>query len=239
MPATATRTTTAAPPMGTGISRRERGLFRRGLSLARRGLGLPRLGLGLARRGLGLPRLGLGLAGVTAFAAVAVAGCGASQPGAFAWLHPQPPPSGWTVARVPSGAELAYPRSWRPQHGDRGTATAALLTATGGFLGYLNLTPQQGAETLSNWASFRLAHNADEGDRSVRRLSAATGLHFRTGNGSCVKDSYVTEVGAHFIEIACLVAGPHAESVIVGAAPPDRWSQASAVIERAIEGVRT
>jgi hypothetical protein len=114
-----------------------------------------------------------------------------------------------------------------------------LLTAGGRYLGYLNLTPQQGAENLSNWASFRVGHNADEGDRAVRRLSAATGLRFRSGHGSCVKDSYVTEIGSHFIEIACLVASPRAESVVVGAAPPDRWSQASAVIERAIEGMRT
>jgi hypothetical protein len=254
MPATATPITTAAPRMGTGIfkpgrslSRPGRGLSRPGRSLSRPGrslsrprLGLARPGLGLAGPGRGLSRLGLGLTGAVAVAALALTGCGASQPaGAFAWLHPQPPPQGWTVARIHTGAELAYPPSWRPQHGDPGTATAALLTADGRFLGYLNLTPQQGGETMSNWASFRIGHNADDGDRSVQRLSAATGLRFRTGRGSCVKDSYVTEIGAHFIEIACLVSGSRAESVVVGAAPPDRWSQASAVIERAIEGVRT
>lgn len=192
------------------------------------------MGTGTCRRGLGLVSA-VGLA----FAVLTVAGCGAKQSAAFAWLHPQSPPAGWTVARIPTGGELAYPRSWRPQHGDPGTATAALLASGGRLLGYLNLTPQQGAETLSNWASFRIEHDADEGDRSVRRLSAATGLKFLTGRGSCVKDSYMTASGSDFVEIACLVAGPRAESVVVGAAPPDRWSQVSRVIERAIEGVKT
>jgi hypothetical protein len=218
MPATPTPTITAVPRMETGISR---------------------LGFDPARMAGGLARRAVGLATAAALAAVTLTGCGTSRPGPFAWLHPQPPPNGWSVARIPSGAELAYPRSWRPQHGDPGTATAALVTAAGGYLGYLNLTPRQGPETLSNWASFRVEHNADEGDRSVRRLSAATGLHFRSGRGSCVKDSYATEIGARFIEVACLVAGPRGESVVVGAAPPGRWSQTSTVIERAIEGVGT
>jgi hypothetical protein len=193
---------------------------------------------GTSRRAPGLAKaVGVAFAAGLAFVVLWLAGCGASQAGAFAWLHAQPPPSGWTVTRIPSGAELAYPRSWQPQHGDPGTATVALLAAGGRYLGYLNLTPQQGPETLSNWASFRVEHNADEGDRSVRRLSAATGLHFRTGHGTCVKDSYTTETDSHFVEIACLVAGSRAHSVIVGAAPPSRWNQASAVIQRAIEGV--
>ena len=41
------------------------------------------------------------------------------------------------------------------------------------------------------------------------------------------------------IEIACLVTGAHASTVIVGAAPPGRWNQAMHVIARAISGVRT
>jgi hypothetical protein len=197
--------------------------------------------------GTGTSRRGLGFAGAFGFAftvglastVLGLAGCGTSQSGAFGWLHPQPPPTEWKVAQIPSGLEFAYPRSWQLQHGDPGTATAALIANDGRFLGYLNLTPRQGAETLANWASFRIAHNADEGDRSVRRLAAATGLRFRTGQGSCVKDSYYTTIGARFVEIACLVSGSSGESVVVGAAPPRRWSQASAVIERSIEGVRT
>jgi hypothetical protein len=35
-------------------------------------------------------------------------------------------------------------------------------------------------------------------------------------------------------QVACLIAGPRAESVIVGAAPPDSWSRTSTTLERAI-----
>jgi hypothetical protein len=134
---------------------------------------------------------------------------------------------------------LAYPPSWKPQHGDPGTATAALVGSGGRFLGYLNVTPRQGAETLANWASFRIEHNGDEGDRAIRRMAAATGLHFLGGHGSCVKDAYTTAARSRYIEIACLVSGTRTESVIVGAAPPADWAAESAAIERAIEGVRT
>lgn len=189
------------------------------------------MGTGISRSGASATALALVSAGLAA--------CGAGQAGAFSWLHPKPPPADWKAARVPSGAVLAYPGSWRPQRGDPGTATVAMLASDGRFLGYLNVTPRQGGETLSNWASFRIDHNHDEGDRAVRRLASATSLHFLTGRGSCVKDSYTTETGAHFIEIACLVAGARAKSVVVGAAPPDAWPQNEGVIERAIEGFET
>lgn len=173
-------------------------------------------------------------------AAVGVAACGsASQSSAFSSLHPQAVPADWKLARIPSGAVLAYPPSWSIQHGDAGTATAALLGSDGRFLGYLNLTPQQGDETLSNWSSFRVDHNREEGDRVVKQLAAARGLRFLSGRGSCVKDAYTTQTGSRFVEIACLVAGARAESVIVGAAPPSGWPRESATIERAIAGLRT
>jgi hypothetical protein len=157
----------------------------------------------------------------------------------FSWLRPQPPPSGWRRATIPSGAAVAYPASWHPQHGDAGTATAALLTRRGAFLGYLNITPRQGPEQLNGWAAFRLDHNREEGDSHVMRLASATGLHFRTGHGSCVEDSYTTTIHAHFVEIACLVVGARATTVIVGAAPPADWSHQGPVIERAIDGFET
>ena len=77
---------------------------------------------------------------------------------------------------------MAYPPGWRARAGDRGTASAALLDGDGHYLGYLNLTPRQGAETAANWPSFRLRHNAGEGDRDVTFDAAAGGLHFRTGH---------------------------------------------------------
>lgn len=203
MPATGTPTTTVARPMGTGISKPQKGLAALALALA-------------------------------------LAACGsAGGTSAFSWLHPHGPRSDWQVIRVPSGAVLAFPPGWQPEHGDAGTATAALLGPAGRFLGYLNLTPRQGAETLPDWASFRIEHNAEEGDRAVTRLAAATGLHFLTGRGSCVKDSYTTSVGSHYVEIACLVVGARTASVIVGAAPPDRWQAVSPAIERSIAAVRT
>ena len=118
--------------------------------------------------------------------------------------------------------------------GDRGTATAALLGEDRRYLGYLNVTPGQGDENLATWASFRIAHNADEGDTAVTRIAEVTGLRFRAGHASCVQDSYTTRTGARYTEVACLIAGPHAESVIVGAAPPDSWSRTSTTLERAI-----
>ena len=157
---------------------------------------------------------------------------------AFSWLHPQPPPADWRIARIAGGVELAYPPNWKPQQGDPGTATAALLGSDGRFLGYLNLTPRQGTETLADWATFRVDHNRDEGDRAVRRLAAATGLRFISGRGSCVKDAYTTQTGSRFIEVACLVAGTRADDHRLGAAPPAAWAPESGEIERAIEGVR-
>jgi hypothetical protein len=194
------------------------------------------------------------LAGLAVLAiAVAASGCDSSsspignarapsQPdgaGGFAWLHSAAAPRGWHAVRIPSAAVLAYPPGWRILAGDRGTATAALLDEHRGFVGYLNLTPREGAETLKNWRSFRVSHNADEGDRNLRTLAAASGLRLGRGRGACVRDSYTTARGARFVELACLVAGPIADSVIVGAAPPWAWVRMSRVIERAISALTT
>ena len=163
----------------------------------------------------------------------------AAASGGFAWLRPAPAPAAWLLARIASGAAMAYPPGWHRVAGDAGTATVALQDADDDFLGYLNVTPRQGDETLRGWPSFRVEHNVGEGDRDIRTLAAARGLRFRTGRGTCVRDAYATTTGAHFIELACLVAGPHATSVIVGAAPPAQWARMSPVIERAISAFTT
>jgi hypothetical protein len=198
-------------------------------------------------------------AGLVALAVAALAGCGAtSGPGtatshvravspgtattpaavtaasSFAWLAPSQPPAGWPVATIPSGAAMPYPPNWRPAHGDKGTATAVSLDRLGHIVGYLNVTPRQGAETLSNWRMFRVEHNADEGERNVRRLAAASGLRFRSGSGSCVKDSYTTSSGTHYVELACLVRA----SVIVGAAPSRDWARMAPLLQRSIAAFR-
>ena len=196
----------------------------------------------------------LGLASV----ALIVAGCGAgatttavppvssqatvgSRPpdgpvGGFAWLRPGAAPAGWRTAAIATGAAIPYPPGWHPVRGDAGTLSVALRGADGRFLGYLNLTPRQGAETPQNWSHFRVSHNADEGDREVRALASAQDLRFRGGRGPCVRDAYTTSTGSRFIEIACLVVGPRSATVVVGAAPPAVWSRISPLLERAISG---
>lgn len=204
MPATRIRTTTAVRATGTAISR---------------------------------------TAAVAAISVLALAGCGGGskqpQPGGskhdpFSWLAPGPAPAGWRTTSIPTGPTLSYPPGWRHVRGDAGTATAILYGPHQQIAGYLNITPRQGAESLSNWSNFRIAHDADEGDRGLKQLDAATGLRFRGGHGSCVRDSYTTSSHAAYIELACLVAGARATTVIVGASPPAAWPKISAVIERAV-----
>jgi hypothetical protein len=192
------------------------------------------------------------LLGLALVAALAIAGCGGagSKPaaqggaarassGAFAWLSPAAPPGGWAVARLPSGrATLAYPPGWHAVRTDPGTVSAALLGPHGRIRGYLNATPRQGAETLANWAGFRTAHNRHEGDFGLVTEAAAPGLPFRSGSGSCVIDRYATS-SAHYREIACLVRGSRASTVVVGAALPHDWSRLAPQIERAISAFAT
>jgi hypothetical protein len=174
-------------------------------------------------------------------ALLALAGCGATahKPVAFNWLRPGPPPAGWKVARLPAGsATLAYPPGWRAIHTDPGTASVALTDARHRIVGYLNATPRQGAETLANWARFRTAHIREEGSRRVRTDAAATGLQFRSGHGSCVMDDYRNGVTS-YREVACLVSGARATTVIVGAAPAGQWARRAHTIESAITSFAT
>jgi hypothetical protein len=186
--------------------------------------------------------------GLALVAALAIAGCGGGarpgpQPtvhahaqvaGPFAWLSPAAPPAGWQIGRLPSGsAALAYPPGWRPIRTDPGTFSAALLGPHGKIRGYLNATPRQGAETLADWARFRTAHNRDEGDFNLVSEAAARGLRFRTGSGSCVIDRYATD-SAHYREIACLVRGSRASTVVVAAALPRDWPRLAPELERAV-----
>jgi hypothetical protein len=172
---------------------------------------------------------------------VALAGCGSttSRPAAFSWLRPGPPPAGWKQARLPSGrATLAYPAGWHTIHTDPGTVSVALTNARHQIVGFLNATPQQGTETLANWASFRTAHIRGEGSKQVRTAAAATGLRFRSGQGSCVMDDYRNGV-TPYREIACLVTGARATTVIVGAARADQWVKQARRIEPAIASFAT
>jgi hypothetical protein len=190
-------------------------------------------------------RAALGLAAT----AVLLAGCGGrtgtstssahahAPETALGWLVPSAPPPGWPTARIPSGATLAYPPGWTRVPGDPGTASVALFGAHHSYVGYLNLTPQQGAETLADWAHFRVEHNAEEGDRDVRTLAVAAERHLKGASASCVEDAYSTSTGARYLEIACLLAGRRGSVVAVGASPPQDWARVSPLLERAITSV--
>jgi hypothetical protein len=153
----------------------------------------------------------------------------------FSWLRPVPAPSGWAKITTPaSGATLSYPPSWGRIPGDPGTVTVSLRDSSGGYAGYLNATPRQGAERLHGWANFRTARNREEGDTHVRELAAAEGLRFRDARGSCVIDEYLSKVGSHpYREIACLVTGRHGTDVFVGAALQRDWSALGDTLQRA------
>jgi hypothetical protein len=181
--------------------------------------------------------------------AVALTGCGGGHPAGvsattgpasastspFAWLRPTPAATTWRVVHLRSGAALAQPPGWRPVRTDTdtGTASFARLGPNRAIVAYLNATPRQGTETLANWPTFRVHHNAEEGSRDIRTLAAARGLRFRSGPGSCVIDQYRTSARS-YREIACLVAGHGRATVIVAAATPALWPREAPVIERAI-----
>jgi hypothetical protein len=196
-------------------------------------------------------RHGIAAAFVLASAA-ALAACGSAdptatssaavheQPHAFAWLRPAPPPRPWRTSRLPNGkADLAFPGGWHSIVSDPGTRTAAIRSGGGRIVGYLNATPRQGEETLADWGTFRLDHNREESDTNVKLVASATDLAFRSGHGSCVIDDYRTSSGHRYREIACIVAGTSATTVIVGAAPPQDWHGQSASLERAISAFKT
>jgi hypothetical protein len=172
---------------------------------------------------------------------LAVAACGgaAHRPSPFAWLRPAPPPAGWHVLRLPSGAAaIAVPPGWRAIRTDPGTVSAALLGPRGRIRGYLNATPRSGAETLANWTRFRPDHNRDEGDRAVVTDAAAAHVRFPAATGTCVMDHYAT-VSARYREIACLVRGARASTVVVAAALPRDWPALAPELRRAVASFRT
>jgi hypothetical protein len=167
--------------------------------------------------------------------AIALAGrSSAARRGAFDWLRPTTPPATWRIARLRSqSATLAYPRGWRPIASDHGTVSAALLGRRGRIVGYLNVTPRQGNETLANWPTFRIRHLRTEGDRAVRLLAAQRGVDLHSARGSCLIDSYRTSL-TRYREIACLIHAGPATTVIVGAAPSGDWHTQAQTIERSI-----
>lgn len=100
----------------------------------------------------------------------------------------------------------------------------------------MNAGPKTGTEKMSNWASFRLDHLREERERAIHEEAHASGLRFVGGRGTCIIDDYVTRVAPnHYREIACLVQGHTAESVIVAAGLVNMWPTYGPKLERAVE----
>jgi hypothetical protein len=156
-------------------------------------------------------------------------------PANFSWLYPAPAPSSWRSVTTPTTrATLFFPPGWRAIPGDKGTVTEALRDSGGLYVGYLNVTPRQGAERLRGWAAFRTIHNREDGDQQVHPLISDEGLRFRHAEGSCVIDDYLSRVGSHpYREIACIVTGSRHTDVFIAAAFTRDWRTLGPTIERA------
>jgi hypothetical protein len=189
-----------------------------------------------------LPRRGkYALAAVAASAAIIVTVVAFAQAGgppgrSFPSLAPAAAPAGWMHAELPNGtAVLSYPPSLRSLAGDKDAVSAAQRGPGGTFQLYLNATPRQGTETAAHWAAFRLRLLRADDAATAHQDTAAQGVKFRGGTGSCVIDDYITRIGAHhFQEIACLVQGRTSASVVVAAAPAAQWARARPLLLRAV-----
>jgi hypothetical protein len=156
--------------------------------------------------------------------------------GSFGWLTSTTPPTSWAKITVPSGVgTLSSPPGFRTVHGDPGTLSVALLNSVGTYLGYLNVTPHQGDETLQNWTAFRLTHLLDDDAVSVHEDTAVQSVRIAGAVRSCVIDNYVTTVGHHhFHEVACDVTSGSVSSVVVAATPSADPAHVWTELERAV-----
>jgi len=194
----------------------------------------PRFGTGAKR--LGLIALSIALVAAVAAAVVAFVVPRNSPAAPFPRFAPNAAPAGWAHLTLPNGtAVMSYPPSMRPVSGDKGSVSVASRGPTGAIVLYLNATPRQSGENLGDWASFRLSRLRSDDASSAHEDSAASGLKFRGGTGSCVIDDYITrEGGHHYQEIACLAQGRTGASVIVAAAAAAQWRQAEPLLEQAV-----
>jgi hypothetical protein len=175
-------------------------------------------------------------AAVVAVTVAALAGPGRPPRGGFPALIPAAAPAGWRHLTLPGqAAVLSYPPALHPVAGDKIAVSAARLGPRGTDLLYLNATPRQGAESLRNWATFRVQHLRADTAASAHLVAAAHGVAFRGGTGSCVLDTYLTQAGHHrYTEIACLVQGRTSASVIVAAAPAAAFARARPLLLQAV-----
>jgi hypothetical protein len=113
--------------------------------------------------------------------------------------------------------------------------SVALRNSAGTYLGYLNVTPRQGPETLQDWAAFRLTHLRGDNAASVREDAMVQSVRTTAAMRSCVIDDYATTVGHHqFHEVSCYVMRGSVGSVVVATTP---WGDPAHVwtqLERAV-----
>jgi hypothetical protein len=206
----------------------------------------PRLVIGIVSAVVLAAAASIGLAGWPSAKAQAVGATKASTghlrsarsltPGSFGWLASATPPATWARRTVPSGlGTLSSPPGFRTVHGDPGTLNMALLNSAGTYLGYLNVTPHQGDETLQDWTTFRLTHLRDDDNVSVHEDAAAQSVQTGAAVRSCVVDDYVTTIGHHhFHEVSCYVMSGSVGSVVVAATPSGDPAHVWTELERAV-----
>ena len=130
---------------------------------------------------------------------------------------------------------MSSPPGFRTVHGDPGTLSVALRNSAGTYLGYLNVTPHQGDETLQDWAAFRLTHLLGDDAVSVHEDATVQSVRTATAVRSCVTDDYVTTIGHHhFHEVACYVTSGSVGSVVVAATPSGDPAHVWTQLERAV-----
>jgi hypothetical protein len=176
--------------------------------------------------------------------ALAVGGCASANRSssgvpngtvAFEGIEPVEPPSGWLRLMTPAGdAVLTYPPSFRPVRSDPGSVSVAVGAAPHVYVGYLNVTPRQGAEQPHGFSAFRIGRLGDE-DTAVHEIAASENVAFAGAVGSCVNDEYRTRVGDnHYEEITCLVSGQRTQYVIVAAALFADWDRFAPTLRTAL-----
>jgi hypothetical protein len=166
---------------------------------------------------------------------VAAQAAGSSSVSNFRWFKATPPPGTWKVRALPSGNGFLFsPRAYSREHDPDGVSLA-VRNRHGTIVDYLDATPKQGPESLSDWPTYRLHIVGEESDL-LREDAHAFGLHFAGGRGSCVIDDYRSRVVVHhYREIACFVQGRTSASVVIAAALASNWAQAAPTLERAVE----
>jgi hypothetical protein len=156
--------------------------------------------------------------------------------GYFGWLASTAPPATWARLTVASGlGALSSPPGFRTVDSDQGTLSVALRNSAGTYLGYLNVTPHQGHETLQDWAAFRLSHLLGDDALSVHEDATVQSVRTAAALRSCVIDDYVTTIGHHrFHEVACYVTSGSVSSVVVAATPSGDPAHVWTELERAV-----